>query len=42
MTWTIVVCPVCDKQGYDDERHQIGSQFPCASCVDEFRLLMGV
>lgn len=42
MTWKMVICPVCEKAGYDDERNQIGSQFPCASCADEFRLLMGM
>ena len=28
MTWKMVVCPVCDKIDYDDERHQIGSHYP--------------
>ena len=40
MTWKMVVCPVCDKKGYDDERHQIGSHYPCFSCTDEYRLLI--
>ena len=40
MTWKMVVCPVCDKVGYDDERHEIGSHYPCFSCTDEYRLLI--
>lgn len=40
--WTMVICPVCEKVGYDDERHKIGSQYPCASCVEEFIFLKGL
>ncbi len=36
----MVICPVCDKMGYNDERHQIGSYYPCFSCTDEYRLLI--
>lgn len=37
--WKMVVCPLCDKVGYSDERTQVGSQYPCTSCYHEFILL---
>jgi len=37
--WERVICPLCDKVGYSDERAIVGSQYPCTSCYQEFRLL---
>ena len=30
-----VKCPVCQKVGYTDERHQIDGQWPCAKHYQE-------
>ena len=31
----MVKCPVCQKVGYTDERHEIDGQWPCAKHYQE-------
>ena len=36
----MIMCPVCEKVDWTDERKQVGSGFPCFSFTDEYRLLI--
>jgi predicted Zn-ribbon and HTH transcriptional regulator len=36
----MVICPVCEKVGWTDERKKVGTGFPCFSCKNEYLILI--
>jgi hypothetical protein len=35
----MIICPICEKVGWTDERKKVGNGFPCFSCTAEYIIL---